>query len=221
MAFPVPPKLAALYRPKSMSRQLSVSMSLTNKGLLNPTGENNCFLNSTVQVSVRIELLLLTVLLPFTAFLSHLTSCPSLFPKTLPSLLLPPTCFSPSLFLVFCLPPYTISPPLSLCLPSSLLLSSLPFTSSSHPFLFSPLIFFSSSSASSLPLLSLYSLLLFSLPFPLLSLPFPSPSPSTIAPSPSTIAPSPIPLYFLLFLSLSSPSISSLPLPSLLCATEY
>ena len=101
MAFPVPPKLAALYRPRSMSRQLSVSMSLTNKGLLNPTGENNCFLNSTVQVSVRIELLLLTVLLPFTAFLSHLTSCPSLFPKTLPSLLLPPTCSSPPLFLVF------------------------------------------------------------------------------------------------------------------------
>ena len=30
------------------SRQMS--MSLTNKGLLNPTGHNNCFLNSCVQV---------------------------------------------------------------------------------------------------------------------------------------------------------------------------
>ncbi len=27
-----------------------MSMSLINKGLLNPTGENNCFLNSAVQV---------------------------------------------------------------------------------------------------------------------------------------------------------------------------
>lgn len=31
-----------------------MSMSLINKGLLNPTGENNCFLNSAVQVSLDI-----------------------------------------------------------------------------------------------------------------------------------------------------------------------
>lgn len=30
-----------------------MTMSLTNKGLLNPTGENNCFLNSAVQVCLH------------------------------------------------------------------------------------------------------------------------------------------------------------------------
>ena len=191
MAFPVPPRLAAFYRPRAMSRQLSVSMSLTNKGLLNPTGENNCFLNSTVQVSVRIELLLLTILLPFTAFLPHLISCPSLFPKTLPSLLLPPTCssplprplpFSPSSLPFF--PPFLPTQHLPLFLYFSFLLSSLPFTSSSHLSLFSP-------STSSL----------FS-PSPLPLLP-PSPLP-LLPPSPlPLLPPSPLPLFLLFLFHLS------------------
>lgn len=33
-----------------------MSMSLINKGLLNPTGENNCFLNSAVQVNSSLNL---------------------------------------------------------------------------------------------------------------------------------------------------------------------
>ena len=45
----VPPRMQSLYRP-SKRPSLSLTMSLTNKGLLNPAGENNCFLNSAVQV---------------------------------------------------------------------------------------------------------------------------------------------------------------------------
>ena len=41
------------YRPRKQSVPLEQrpSMSLINRGLLNPTGQNNCFLNSAVQVS--------------------------------------------------------------------------------------------------------------------------------------------------------------------------
>ncbi len=41
------------YRPRKQGApplEHKMSMSLINKGLLNPTGENNCFLNSAVQV---------------------------------------------------------------------------------------------------------------------------------------------------------------------------
>ena len=42
------------YRPRKQSAPVEhqMSMPLINKGLLNPTGENNCFLNSAVQVSL-------------------------------------------------------------------------------------------------------------------------------------------------------------------------
>lgn len=61
----LPQRVAALYRPRARPRGhqqdaasssspspgLDVTMSLVaNKGLLNPEGENNCFLNSAVQV---------------------------------------------------------------------------------------------------------------------------------------------------------------------------
>ncbi|CAI8025168.1 Inactive ubiquitin carboxyl-terminal hydrolase 54, partial [Geodia barretti] len=44
-------------RPETTSRPVSrqMSMSLTNKGLLNPTGHNNCFLNSCVQVLWHVD----------------------------------------------------------------------------------------------------------------------------------------------------------------------
>ena len=54
----IPQKMTSFYRPRrSISEHQAVakrqmSMSLVNKGLLNPTGENNCFLNSAVQVCV-------------------------------------------------------------------------------------------------------------------------------------------------------------------------
>ncbi len=44
-----------------------MSMSLTTKGLLNPTGENNCFLNSAVQVYKEIYSVLLYLCYCFTA----------------------------------------------------------------------------------------------------------------------------------------------------------
>lgn len=59
----LPQRVVALYRPRARPRNhhdgafsspspgLDVTMSLVaNKGLLNPAGENNCFLNSAVQV---------------------------------------------------------------------------------------------------------------------------------------------------------------------------
>lgn len=52
-------KLPAFHRStrQEVSRQLT-SMSLTNKGLLNPKGHNNCFLNSCVQVYTFIIIIL-------------------------------------------------------------------------------------------------------------------------------------------------------------------
>ncbi len=61
----VPPSVARFYRPNARPTpgpggsirlggggvlKREMTMSLTNKGLLNPSGENNCFLNSAVQV---------------------------------------------------------------------------------------------------------------------------------------------------------------------------
>ena len=56
--FPVPGKLPGLYRPKKsipehqamVQRQASMSL-IAPHGLQNLTGENNCFLNSAIQVS--------------------------------------------------------------------------------------------------------------------------------------------------------------------------
>lgn len=58
--FPVPGKLPGLYRPKKsipehqamVQRQASMSL-VAPHGLQNLTGENNCFLNSAIQVSVE------------------------------------------------------------------------------------------------------------------------------------------------------------------------
>ena len=57
--FPVPGKLPGLYRPKKsipehkamVQRQASMSL-IAPHGLQNLTGENNCFLNSAIQVSI-------------------------------------------------------------------------------------------------------------------------------------------------------------------------
>ena len=58
--FPVPGKLPGLYRPKKsipehqamVQRQASMSL-IAPHGLQNLTGENNCFLNSAIQVSIN------------------------------------------------------------------------------------------------------------------------------------------------------------------------
>jgi len=51
--FPTDKVASGGYRPRKHSAPLEqrMSMSLINRGLLNPTGQNNCFLNSAVQVS--------------------------------------------------------------------------------------------------------------------------------------------------------------------------
>ena len=188
MAFPVPARLTALYRPRAVSRQLTVSMSLTNKGLLNPAGENNCFLNSTVQVSERT---FHSLLFPSLFSIPFLFSFPSLLTLTLSSFPLPPPQFFLLPLLVFLLC-FLLSPSLSM---SSFLL---PFPS------FSPLI-----SPSSLPLFFLLFFFCSSLSSPSTSF-FPFPSVSSLSP------PSPLPLTSVSSLSPPSPShLCFLPLSSL------
>ena len=53
MATFVPPRIQLYRSNKRPSLSPQLTMSLTNKGLLNPTGENNCFLNSAVQVGTK------------------------------------------------------------------------------------------------------------------------------------------------------------------------
>jgi len=185
MAFPVPARLAALYRPRAVSRQLTVSMSLTNKGLLNPAGENNCFLNSTVQVSERI---FLAISLPFPS-LPLLHSFPFSFPSLLTLILSPFPLPLPQLFflllVVFLL--CFFSPPLLLFLHFLHLISI-------YFFLLLSLCVLPLLSLCILPLLSLCILPLLSLCIlPLLSL--------CVLPLLSLFPPSPLPPSFYFFSS--------------------
>ena len=144
-------------RPRGRPRLVSeMSLSLINKGLLNPTGENNCFLNSAVQVCATFYVMVVVMLSP----LFYLSS-PSLPPSLSPLFYLS----SPSL-------PSSLSISL-LSLSSSLPLSSLlSLFSPSLPPSLSPLFYLSS-----LPLF-----LPLSSPLPLF-LPLSSPSLLSLSPS--------------------------------------
>ena len=74
-----------------------MSMSLINKGLLNPTGENNCFLNSAVQVSSDIGYLKAHTCPIITHFLPLLAEAANFYlPVPLNCYLAPP---NPKLFI--------------------------------------------------------------------------------------------------------------------------